>query len=657
MSNDHRRPDFSSPSRRTFVKGLAIGGAALSAGLVRPSAMAAAVQPRVDPTVLSGTEFDLRIGETLVNVTGRERTALTINGSMPGPLLRWKQGDTVTLRVSNALDEDTSIHWHGLLLPANMDGVPGLSFPGIKPRSTYEYRFPVRQHGTYWYHSHSGFQEQRGLHAPIVIEPAEPAPFHYDREHVVLLGDWTDERPERVLAKLKKQSDYYNFRQRTVGTFIEDVREHGLRQTLAERRMWGNMRMSAADLADVTGYTYTYTMNGQAPAGNWSARFTPGEKVLLRFINGSAMTYFDVRIPGLKMTVVAADGQYVRPVSVEEFRIAVAETYDVLVEPSGAEAFTIFAQAMDRTGYAAGTLTSREGLRPPVPDLDPRPVLTMADMGHGGMAHDMGAHHAGHDMAAATVMQTHPETEKGNPLVDMQTMMPTAKLDDPGIGLRDNGRRVLAYGDLHSTFPDPDGREPSRTIELHLTGHMERFAWSFNGVKFADAEPLRLTYGERLRIVLVNDTMMTHPIHLHGMWSDLEDDEGNFKVRKHTIDMPPGSRRSYRVTADALGRWAYHCHLLFHMETGMFREVRVAGTGAVVTRAQSLVAVALLVLLSGPAAGQHHDMHGQAAAGAPEKHDGAAAATVRRRSPLTSRFPRSFPCSPTGTGRLRSVPD
>jgi CopA family copper-resistance protein len=402
------------------------------------------------------------------------------------------------------------------------------------------------------------------------------------------------------------------------------VRERGLKETLAERRMWGQMRMSAADLADVTGYTYTYTMNGQAPAANWTALFKPGEKVLLRFINGSAMTYFDIRIPGLKMTVVAADGLYVRPVSVEEFRIAVAETFDVLVEPSGGEAYTIFAQAMDRTGYAAGTLASRAGARAAVPELDPRPVLTMADMGHGGTGHDMGAmdhsamghaaaapapatpsdhaahagddaepaaadphaaHNAqpaapadpdaGHNVAAGATMQTHPGTEQRNPLVDMQTMVPSAKLDDPGIGLRDNGRRVLVYADLESVFPDPDGREPSRTIELHLTGHMERFVWSFNGVKFSDAEPLRLTYGERVRIVLVNDTMMTHPIHLHGMWSDLEDEEGKFKVRKHTIDMPPGSRRSYRVTADALGRWAYHCHLLFHMETGMFREVRV----------------------------------------------------------------------------------
>jgi CopA family copper-resistance protein len=357
------------------------------------------------------------------------------------------------------------------------------------------------------------------------------------------------------------------------------------------------MRMNPTDLADVSGYTYTYLMNGMPPAANWSGLFKPGERVRLRFINGSAMSYFDVRIPGLKMTVVAADGQYVHPVSVEEFRIATAETYDVIVEPSGQDAFTIFAQSNDRTGFAAGTLAVRGGLRAPVPALDPRAMLTMADMGHGGMdqsaaqkpatpdphaGHTMPQQpapqdpHAGHAMPAGEGgMQAHPESEKGNPLVDMQTMMPASRLDDPGIGLRDNGRRVLTYADLRSLFDDPDGRDPGRTIELHLTGHMERFAWSFNGIKFADAEPIRLTYGERLRIVLVNDTMMTHPIHLHGMWSDIEDDAGQFHVRKHTVDMPPGTKRSYRVTADALGRWAYHCHLLFHMESGMFREVRV----------------------------------------------------------------------------------
>ena len=615
-------------NRRTFVKGLAVGGAAAGLGMW-PTRGFAQADARTSQATLTGTEFDLRIAETPVNFTGATRMGITVNGSIPAPLVRWREGDTVTMRVANALDEDTSIHWHGMILPANMDGVPGLSFHGIHPGETYTYRFAVRQGGTYWYHSHSGFQEQRGLYGPLVIDPREPEPFRYDREHVVLLTDWTDEDPKRVFGKLKKQSDYYNRNRRNFGDFLKDVREQGFKATAADRRAWGTMRMSPTDLADVSGHTYTHLVNGVPPSGNWTGLFKPGERVRLRFINGSAMTYFDVRIPGLKLTVVAADGQYVHPVTVDEFRIATAETFDVIVEPSGQDAFTIFAQAMDRVAYAAGTLAVRDGLRAPVPALDPRPLLSMADMGHGGPGHDMAAMaaaapaaadpHAGHNMPAAPAApdphaghamptapaapdphaghtmpappaapdphaghamsgggaQAHPATEHGNPLVDMQTMAPTARLNDPGIGLRNNGRRVLTYADLKSLFADPDGRDPGRTVELHLTGHMERFAWSFDGVKFADAEPLRLTYGERLRVVLVNDTMMTHPIHLHGMWSDLEDEAGNFQVRKHTIDMPPGTRRAYRVRADALGRWAYHCHLLFHMEAGMFREVRV----------------------------------------------------------------------------------
>ncbi|AYC33165.1 copper resistance system multicopper oxidase [Pseudomonas cavernae] len=616
----------SKTSRRTFVKGLAAGGILAGLGLWRTPVWAV-TSPGL-PSVLTGSEFDLFIGETPVNITGSPRTAMTINGTLPGPLLRWREGDTITLRVKNRLDEDTSIHWHGIILPANMDGVPGLSFHGIAPDGMYEYRFKVQQNGTYWYHSHSGLQEQAGVYGPLVIDAKDPEPFQYDRDYVVMLSDWTDEDPDRVMAKLKKQSDYYNFHKRTVGDFINDVSENGWSAAVADRKMWAEMKMSPTDLADVSGYTYTYLMNGQAPNGNWTGIFKPGEKLRLRFINGSAMSYFDVRIPGLKMTVVAADGQRVNPVSVDEFRIAVAETYDVIVEPANEDAYTIFAQSMDRTGYARGTLAVREGLSAAVPETDPRPLIGMGDMGmdHGnmggmgnsdmagmdhskmagmgngdmaGMDHskmagmgngDMaGMDHskmagmgngdmAGMDhskMAGMAGMQSHPASENGSPLVDMQTMSPTPKLDDPGIGLRNNGRRVLTYADLRSTFPDPDGREPSRTVELHLTGHMEKFSWSFDGIKFSDAQPLRLKYGERLRITLVNDTMMTHPVHLHGMWSDLEDENGNFMVRKHTIDMPPGSKRSYRVTADALGRWAYHCHLLLHMEMGMFREVRV----------------------------------------------------------------------------------
>jgi CopA family copper-resistance protein len=575
----------SNTSRRTFVKGLAAGGLLGGLGLW-PAPVWSLAGPG-QPTVLAGSEFDLFIGQTPVNITGNVRTALTVNGGLPGPLLRWREGDTVTLRVRNRLAEPTSIHWHGIILPANMDGVPGLSFKGIEPGGVYVYQFKVNQHGTYWYHSHCGLQEQQGVYGPLVIDAREPEPFTYDRDYVVMLSDWTDEDPVALMKTLKKQSDYYNYHKPTVGDFIQDVGKQGRSATVADRAMWAGMKMNPTDLADVSGATYTYLINGQAPGLNWTGFFRPGEKIRLRFINGSAMTYFDVRIPGLKMTVVAADGQPVKPVSVDEFRIAVAETYDVIVEPTG-PVYTLFAQSMDRTGYARGTLSSQGGLLAPVPPVDPRPWLTMDDMGMGAMDHGamasmpamdhsqmQGMDHSAMGGMAGMSMQSHPDSEKNNPLVDMQAMSPSPKLDDPGIGLRNNGRRVLTYADLRSTFEDPDGREPSRTVELHLTGHMEKFAWSFDGVKFSDAEPLRLTYGERVRVVLVNDTMMTHPIHLHGMWSDLEDENGQFRVRKHTIDMPPGSRRSYRVTADALGRWAYHCHLLYHMEMGMFREVRV----------------------------------------------------------------------------------
>ncbi|WP_122562577.1 copper resistance system multicopper oxidase [Pseudomonas viridiflava] len=583
-------------SRRTFVKGLTAGGLLGGLGLWRSPVWAA---PRPGELLeLSGTEFDLFIGETPVNLTGSPRTAMTVNGGLPGPLLRWREGDTVTLRVKNRLKDTTSIHWHGIILPANMDGVPGLSFDGIAPDGLYVYRFKVRQNGTYWYHSHSGFQEQAGVYGPLIIDAKDPEPFSYEREHVVMLTDWTDEDPTRLMKKLKKQSDYYNQNKRTVGDFINDVSDKGWSKTVADRAMWAQMQMDPTDLADVSGATYTYLMNGQAPDMNWTGLFKPGERIRLRFINGSSMTYFDVRIPGLKMTVVASDGQHVKPVSVDELRIAVAETFDVIVEPADG-AYTVFAQSMDRSGFARGTLTSRPGMKADVPSLDPRPLLSMEDMGmggmdhgainHGSMNHDSmkgmkGMNHSqmGHDMQdmdrnamPVNTPQSHPDSETDNPLVDMQAMSTSPKLYDPGIGLRNNGRKVLTYADLYSAFDDPDGREPSRTIELHLTGHMERFAWSFDGVKFSDAAPLKLKYGERVRVVLVNDTMMTHPIHLHGMWSDLEDEHGRFKVRKHTIDMPPGSKRSYRVTADALGRWAYHCHMLYHMEMGMFREVRV----------------------------------------------------------------------------------
>ena len=593
--HDHSPPGSpSSLHRRRFVQGLAIAGLAGGSGLLH----AATRTPRATAAAtLQGTRFDLGIGVAEANITGRPRPAITVNGSLPAPLLRWREGDTVSVRVANRLaDAPTSIHWHGILLPANMDGVPGMSFDGIAPGESWMYRFTLRQSGTYWYHSHSMFQEQAGLYGAIIVDPLQPPPYHYDREHVLLLSDWTDLAPDALFRRLKKAPSYDNYYKRTVGDFLGDVRQDGLRQTLADRGMWGRMRMTPSDLSDVNGHTYTYLLNGQPPAGNWTGLFHPGEKVLLRLVNAGAMSYFDVRIPGLKMTVVAADGQYVHPVTVEELRIAPAETYDVIVEPTGQDAYTIFAQDMGRTGFARGTLAVRHGLSAPVPAVDPRPLLTMEDMGHGShgaMAAPMeggcGAMHAeggcggamhgtaastGHAGHGAGTVQ-HPASEDGNPLVDMQSSPTGPRLDDPGIGLRDNGRRVLAYADLRSLFDDPDGRDPGREVQLHLTGHMEKFSWSFDGIPFASAEPLRLNYGERMRIVLVNDTMMQHPIHLHGLWSDLEDADGAFQVRKHTIDMPPGTRRSYRVRADALGRWAYHCHLLYHMEGGMMREVRV----------------------------------------------------------------------------------
>ena len=587
-------PFFSPPtdlSRRRFVQGVALGGAAAGFGLLRPSNAWALTSPG-QPTVLSGTDFALDIAETAVNFTGVARPATTVNGGVPGPLLRMREGTMVNLRVTNRLRVPTSIHWHGIVLPFQMDGVPGLSFAGIAPGESFLYQFTLRQSGTYWYHSHSGFQEQNALYGPLVIDPAGPERYPADRDYVVMLNDWTDEDPERIYAKLKKQSDYYNFAQPTVPDFFRDVREKGLSQALALRKMWNEMRMNPTDLGDVSGYTYTYLMNGTAPAGNWTGLFRPGEKIRLRFINGSASTYFDVRIPGLKMTVIAADGQDVQPVAVDEFRIAVAETFDVIVEPIDERAYTLFAQSMDRTGYARGTLAPRAGMQSDVPAMDKRVWLDMRDMmgdmamggmdhgsGHGaaaaapGMAHgSMG--HAGKTSSPAPVVR-HARTEY-SPGVDMHVDMPRTNLDDPGTGLRDNGRRVLTYADLHTIGGPIDAREPGREIELHLTGNMERFIWSFDGVKFSDAKPVHFNSGERLRIVLVNDTMMNHPIHLHGMWSELENPDGQFQVRKHTVNVQPAQRVTYAVSADAPGHWAYHCHLLYHMEAGMFREVVVS---------------------------------------------------------------------------------
>jgi CopA family copper-resistance protein len=610
MSMDGSWPARPGVSRRRFVTG---SGLVLASSQL-PSSASAFAHPGVPVGTaalpvpeLRGTQFNLSIGALPVNITGRPAQAVAINGSMPGPTLYWRQGDEVTLKVSNRLGVDTSLHWHGIVLPAAMDGVPGLSFHGISASESYIYRFKLNQSGTYWYHAHSSLQEAKGAFGAIVVAPAGPDPVAVDRDYVLLLSDWSDEDPHAIVRKLKLQPDYYNVHKRTVGDFARDVRRQGFGAAAQDRRIWGQMRMSPTDLADVTGLTYTYLVNGASPDMDWSGVFKRGERVRLRFINGSAMTFFDVRIPGLKMTVVAADGQPVHPVSVDEFRIAVAETLDVVVQPQEDQPYTVFCQAMDRSGYARATLTPRPGLQAPVPSLDLRPLLTMADMGMDHGPGDISAmtsiapaagtqapvdHTAmGHmRMDHAAMAQTdpagmpgpahgmiqHPASETGNPAVDMQAMAPSRALDDPGIGLRGNGRRVLTAADLHSTFEDPDPREPGRELQLHLTGNMERYVWGFDGIPFSKAAPIRLNYGERMRIVLVNDTMMEHPIHLHGMWSDLENADGQFQVRRHTVSVPPGSVRSYRVSADALGRWAFHCHMLLHMELGMFREVHVA---------------------------------------------------------------------------------
>ena len=552
-------------SRRRFVQGLGGSTLALSsvgrwrAGTAAPSS-----------SVLSGTEFDLEIGAREMDLTGRRRPATLVNGQLPAPQLRWRQGDTVTLRVTNRLRVPSSIHCHGLIVPADMDGVPGISFRGIAPGETYAYRFRVNQSGTYWYHSHSRFQEQTGLYGPIVIEPRGAERHRADRDYVVLLSDWTDLNPEHIYTTLKRDSSYFNFHERTLGTFFHDARQQGLRRTLDDRLMWGAMRMDPTDLADVSGYAYTYLMNGATPGANWTGVFSRGERVRLRFINGSSMSFFDVRIPDLKLNVIAADGQDVDPVSVDEFRIGVAEVLDVIVTPQEERAYTIFAQSIDRSGYARGTLAPHIGLEAPVPELDPHPLLSMADM---AMA---GGHAAGMTATMPGMEPPHHASPHYGPTVDAVALRPESRLDDPGAGLRNNGRRVLTYSDLHTIGGPLDSREPGRDLELHLTGHMQRFIWSFDGAKFSEAEPLRFRHGERLRIVLVNDTMMNHPIHLHGMWSELEDEDGDFLVRKHTITVQPGQRIAYGVTADALGRWAYHCHLLYHMQAGMFREVIVA---------------------------------------------------------------------------------
>lgn len=581
-------------SRRRFVKGLVAGGVMLSSpGILSGQARAVPATDTGSAPELHGPHVELVIAESVVNFTGKQRNATTINGSIPAPTLRFKEGDDVTIRVTNHLPVRTSLHWHGILLPYQMDGVPGLSFQGIDPGQTFIYRFRLRQSGTYWYHSHSGFQEMTGMYGALIVEPREGNHVAADREHIVLLSDWTDDDPMAVFRKLKVQGDLYNLNQPTVGRLLKDISNDGVAEAISRRQMWNQMRMSPSDLADLSSATLTYLMNGTTPAGNWSAKFNRGESVLLRIINGSSNTFYDFRIPDVKMTVVASDGLPVEPVTVDEFRFGPGETYDVIIKPD-VDACTLFAQSMDRTGYACGTLAVSSGLQAEVPALDPVNWLSMSDMmgsmNHAGhdtessvqlLAMQHGAHdqHMGHSMAPDTQSDLnvrHASSEFG-PSVDMRVDTPRTNLNDPGVGLRDNGRRVLTLADLHSvdgTFEDP--RMSEREIELHLTGNMERYSWSIDGLEFGDSTPVSMKQGERIRVILHNDTMMTHPMHLHGMWSDLQDENGALLVRRHTIPVQPAQRISFLTTPNDLGRWAWHCHLLFHMDAGMFREVVVS---------------------------------------------------------------------------------
>lgn len=543
-----------------------------TAALLPPWARAAADMSGVK--AMSGSVFDLEIAAMRHVIDGQQGNAVLVNGQLPAPLLRWREGDEIQINVSNRLDVDTSIHWHGLLLPFQMDGVPGVSFPGIKPGETFRYRFPVRQAGTYWYHSHSGLQEQQGHYGPIIIEPRAADPVQFDREFVIVLSDWTFENPHRVFAKLKKMADTYNYQQRTLIDFFADAEAEGFDRAAAERLMWGSMRMNATDIADVTGATYTYLLNGHSPVENWQGLFQPGERIRLRFINAAAMSIFNVRIPGLPMSIVQADGLDVQPVETDEFQIGVAETFDAIIAPTD-RAYTVMAESNDRSGYASATLAPRAGMRAEIPALRPPPTLSMKDMAmdHGSMQHS-GMDHAamGHSNAAAPQRHDHAV----GPGVAGLAENPVNRLHERPLGLATEPHRVLVYTDLKSLGRNPDTRQPEREIELHLTSNMERYMWSFDGLKFSEVdEPIVFYRDERLRLVMVNDTMMPHPIHLHGMFFEVVTGEHDFKPRKHTVVVKPGEKMSVDITADAVGDWAFHCHLLYHMHGGMMRIVSV----------------------------------------------------------------------------------
>tara|TARA_R110001599_G_scaffold353781_1_gene597605 strand:- start:10772 stop:12562 length:1791 start_codon:yes stop_codon:yes gene_type:complete len=588
-------------ARRRLLSAMIASGAFMGLNALVP-AYGRALGRLTEPSQRShhDVEIDLTIRQQTLDIAGgTSDLTMSINGTIPGPLVELYESHNAVLKVHNQLPTSSSIHWHGILLPFEMDGVPGVAFPGIDPGTTFAARFPLRQSGTYWYHSHSGLQEQSGVYGPLVIHPAEADPVSVDRDYVVMLSDWTFENPHAVMKKLKQLGGYYNFQERTIDDFMDDIDKAGWDKTIKDRLAWARMRMSPTDIADVTGYTYNYLMNGLHPAGNWTGVFKPGERVRLRVINGSAMSYFNVRIPGLRMTVVAADGQNVKPVDIDEFQIGVAETYDVVVQPTEDRAYTLFAESMDRSGYACGTLAPREGMAAAVPALRERPLRTMADMGMdmGKMKMDrpMGDLDRGsmsdgtpgmppkvelgtgmEQSAAGPIIARHGPDQHGLGSLTVAEAQRN-RLGEPGTGLENVGHRVLVYTDLKRLAQDFDARPPGRELELHLTGNMDRYMWSFDGKKFSEVKgPIEFEHNERLRLILVNDTMMEHSIHLHGMWMELENGHGSAIPRKHTISVKPSERLSALITPKDKGRWAFHCHLLYHMEMGMFRVVRVS---------------------------------------------------------------------------------
>ena len=575
-------------SRRSLLGGMSVGAALASAPSWARGGNIAQDQPiRVGFDELRGDVIDLSVGSGRRIVEGRRGMGVAVNGTVPGPLVRLREGQNVRLNVTNQLKVDTSIHWHGLLVPFQFDGVPGISFPGIAPGETFAYEFPIRQSGTYWYHSHSGLQEQQGHYAPLIIEPKDGEPVKVDRDYILLLSEFTPLNPYFIMSRLRTGEGYFN---RQLSSWTDKYPMNA-----AERRMWAEMRMMPTDIADVSAPTYTYLANGRGPKEGMEYLFRAGERIRLRLINGGAMTFFNVRIPGLPMTVIAADGQNVRPVEVDELQIATAETYDVIIEPGNAEAYAIVCESMDRSGMALAMLASRPGARAQVPALRDPPLLTMADMGmnhgeesghgdHSSMDHGTTPKASSHDMAGMSMRDTSllPPDVKIGPGLDMVSMAPVDKTGDPGLGLRDVPHRVLNYRMLSALEPNKDVREPSRLLELHLTGNMERYMWSFDGRMFTslDDEPLRFAWNERVRVKLVNNTMMAHPIHLHGMFFEVVNGQTPaHQPRKNVLVVQPGASASFDLTANEPGDWAFHCHLLYHMHGGMMQVVTVVGPG------------------------------------------------------------------------------